>query len=573
MATKNDMRKKEYEYDANQWMYVKKASVQEREEHPQTIIYVRVSTERQVTEWNWLKSQEDACRRWAEERWITIVNVFSDDGVSWAITSRKWLNDAIKFLQEENKYELKIQYFICTEISRISRSESNMASDNLLHAIRGTWARIFTTMTWEVTEWLKTDAELMVSKNYRLEVKERTINWLISKMYAWDWAFPTPAWYEWIKQKDEHNKYVWVIVKKEPEASVIKEALEMFASWALMNATWIQYFLQNSVIWQNGKWKELWHSFALRLLDIHRLYFYTWQIIYPKYWILSPIPANHEPLISISTLNNILERLGKKWPVRNWERKDLSKNFPLRWLLYCPHCWYPMTWRSSKWRSDMYDYYGCKRKECSWRTNISLQLVHKQYKDLLTSIKPANNAIKIIDVMLKNKMKDRDNQLTFMSAESEKRIKEIDEKIENLKNLLGKISNSLLIEETQQEWTELVHEKEHLIKISNDRKLAEKDAAIIFDRVKTLLTNPVAIRNLWSLELKRLQAVAFFWEKIYYKKNAGFQTSTFTSLYKALANLNTIKNSSGAVDGDRTHDTRSHSPLLYQLSYNRHKSI
>lgn len=562
MATKYDARKKEYEYDTAKWMYVKKASVQERDAHPQCIIYVRVSTERQVTEWNWLKSQEDACRRWANERWISIVKVFSDDWVSWAVASRKWLNDAIKFLQEENKVDKNIHRFVCTELSRISRSESNMVSEGLLHAIWDTWARIRTTMWWEVLEWIKTDAELMVAKTYRLDVKERTINWLKSKMYAWEWVFPLPPWYEWTKKRDENNKFISVIELKQPDASVIKEALEMFASWTIVGQIWIQRFLQNSVIWKNSKGKELWHSYAARLFDIHRLYFYAWQIIFPKYEIFSPIPGHHPALISLSTLNQILERLNMKWPTKNWERKDISESFPLRGLLHCPYCWYSMTWRTSQWRSATYDYYWCKRKDCPWKCSISVDTIHKEYKELLAWIKPSNSIIKLVDLILKENINNKNQQLKYMNTENEKRIEEIDAKIENLKNMLGKLSNQVLIEKSEQEWAELEQEKEYLMKLSQDRHLAENDIAIIFDKVKTLLTNPVAIRNLWSIELKRLQATVFFWDKIFYKKSEGFQTATFTALYKALSSSDTHQILNGAGYGIRTHDPLDHNQML-----------
>ena len=42
------------------------------------------------------------------------------------------------------------------------------------------------------------------------------------------------------------------------------------------------------------------------------------------------------------------------------------------------------------------------------------------------------------------------------------------------------------------------------------------------------------------------------------------------SIFQTQKNIHFWISLSGAVDGDRTHDTRSHSPLLYQLSYNRH---
>lgn len=124
---------------------------------------------------------------------------------------------------------------------------------------------------------------------------------------------------------------------------------------------------------------------------------------------------------------------------------------------------------------------------------------------------------------MKEKIKDKNKQLIFINSENDKRIMEINEKIENLKNLLGKISNPVLVEKTEQEWTELMQEKEYLKKVNEDRKIAENDVDIIFDRVKTLLTNPIAIWNLGSLELKRLQVIVFFGEKLFYKKMEAFK--------------------------------------------------
>jgi hypothetical protein len=45
------------------------------------------------------------------------------------------------------------------------------------------------------------------------------------------------------------------------------------------------------------------------MLETNRLYFYAGYIIYPPYDIFEPIPANHPAIISLSTVNQIIERL------------------------------------------------------------------------------------------------------------------------------------------------------------------------------------------------------------------------------------------------------------------------
>jgi hypothetical protein len=45
------------------------------------------------------------------------------------------------------------------------------------------------------------------------------------------------------------------------------------------------------------------------MLETNRLYFYAGYIIYPPYEIFEPIPANHPAIISLSTVNRIIERI------------------------------------------------------------------------------------------------------------------------------------------------------------------------------------------------------------------------------------------------------------------------
>nr|MBR6099941.1 hypothetical protein [bacterium] len=125
-----------------------------------------------------------------------------------------------------------------------------------------------------------------------------------------------------------------------------------------------------------------------------------------------------------------------------------------------------------------------------------MEEIHKQYKELLLSVKPSNEVIKTIDLVLNEIIRDKNQQLKYVDTENSKRIKEINQKIDELKSLLGKISNTVLIEKTEQEWAELMQEKENLERVSKNRSLSENEIAIVFDRVKTLLTNPIAVRNL-----------------------------------------------------------------------------
>lgn len=119
---KSDISKK-LQFDIEKWEYIEKEQYIDAKQNPTAIIYVRVSDQKQVDEGIGLESQEATCRRWAETKNIKILKIFADEAPSWANMSRKGIQDAIDFLKKENSRYQKVSYFLCTEVSRISRSE------------------------------------------------------------------------------------------------------------------------------------------------------------------------------------------------------------------------------------------------------------------------------------------------------------------------------------------------------------------------------------------------------------------------------------------------------------------
>ena len=558
-----------YGYDSKTWKYVLKDVVKENLTSPNGIIYVRVSTDKQISDGNWLESQEKKCREFAKLKNINIVApVFVDWWVSWASEQKDWLERAIKFLEDANKKDLTVSFLICTEISRITRMEQTEKSHFLLYRIRRTWARIFLANTWkEAWDDLETDIWIAIAKNERLLTRERTINWLKAKMRAWDYIFQLPPWYDRYQERINWKKESRIKIV-EPEASIVKEWLEMYASGTLSSQTELLNFFKKAGLSSKGyhgkksNEMQLWNSYAANMLEINRLYFYAGYIIYPQYGIFEPIPANHPAIISLSTVNQIIERVENRWPLRNWIRKDINRLFPLRWILFCPDCGYPLTWWTTKWHWGLYDYYWCKHDWCKGNCNISADLIHSEYEKMLKTIQPKPSVIKLMESILNEEIENKNKELSNGNKKLQKRIEEINIKIEQLKSRFDNLCNDRLKKQTEQEWVELESEKEHLFRIQENAEIWDNDIKIIYDRVKTILTDPIAIWKLGSIELKHLQAKVYFWEKIYYKKNEGFLTPQLSALYKALASISDSKILHGADYGIRTHDPLDHNQML-----------
>ncbi len=68
---------------------------------PKSIIYCRVSSDRQVKEGHGLDGQEQRCRNFAHERGYEVVAVFRDEGVSGGIIDREGMQEMLDFLGSE----------------------------------------------------------------------------------------------------------------------------------------------------------------------------------------------------------------------------------------------------------------------------------------------------------------------------------------------------------------------------------------------------------------------------------------------------------------------------------------
>ena len=566
MATKRKNKKfdwsKQYDFDINKWLIEKQQYI-DFKENPTAIIYTRVSDQKQVSDWNGLDSQEKKCRDWAKSQWIRIVEVFQDWWVSWAVMNRDWLEAAIQFLKEKNKDKPTINYFICSELSRISRSESRNDTDTIIKRIEDTKVEIYLASTWSniskkwIADIMNTDLQIMMAKTERLQIRERSMAGSISKLYAWEWIFSAPVWYERICHRVDW-KMKKELIKQEPQASIIKEWLELFANWVIQNQARLLDYFNEKQLKSNHHSAKPWKltiPFVSRLFEYEKLYFYAWYIFYPNpdYWINSPVIAMHEPLITLSTMAKILDRLKEKWNNKWWIRKDTSAKFPLRWIIYCPCCWYPMTWRASKWKMWVYyDYYGCKRKDCNEKSNIWTAELHKEYEDLLKQFTAKPWMIKLIDKILSNVIKEKNKILWKESEQMKKQIERIDAEISWISNKIWKIENPDIIKSLEKDWTDLLEQKEKLQANMKDNSLTENDFNILYDRVKTMIIDPVAIRKVGSVELKKLEAWVLFGGKIYYEKNEGFQTPQISVLHSIISGVSTPLVSSGAGDETRT---------------------
>ncbi len=556
-----------YDFDLEKG-FIEKEQIKLFKQNPTAIIYVRVSDIKQVNFGNWLESQEKSCRERAAFNWVKVLKIFEDKWISWAKMERDWINAAVAYLKQMNKKIPQVTYFLCTEISRISRSESIDDSGKMQKTIESTGVQIILTRSntniskKTPSDILNTWVQFLMATNERLQIKERSMAGTKAKLYDGEWCLAVPVWYERVQSK-VNGKRQFEIKQVEPQASIIKEWLELFANWVLENPARLLEYFNNKKLVTNHRSPKPWNikpSFVQRLFEPQKLYFYAWYLICPKYDILQPIVAKHEPLITMSTMGKILSRLNIKWAEKVWVRKDNSETFPLRWVLYCPKCWNPMTGATSTGRGGKYDYYFCK--DCKPRENIRADELHEEYKKLLGTLKVKPSMIKLVEDILNNAVKEKNKILAELEKRDKREIAVLDEKIRLASEKFGKATDEMILARIEQERKSLEEERENLENKLKDYTIQQRDLDIIYDRVKTMLVDPVNIWENFPVSVKVLQAWVRFGGKIYYKKNEGLRTPQISSLNALIHNTNSGNLIYGAGYGIRTHDPLDHNQML-----------
>lgn len=490
------------------------------------IIYTRVSTAKQLLEGSWLDTQRQACEKFAAENWLTIVKYFEDKAISWAKLTRPWLDAAIEYLKAENKKEKRIGYFVCTEMSRISRADDVIDSYMKVDEIEDTWVEIRTVNAVRRTETdedeFMNDFNMIKAKYEKKLINKRCHQWQIEKARRWDWPFNgAPVWYlkEWLGKKSR-------IIVDDTKASIVAEWLKLFADDVLV---WKADLLN----YRNSKWlttgwhkKKLYISFIEKQFKIHRLFFYAWMLIYPERGINEPIQWNWDALISKSTLLNLIKKIQmneKKW----WSRSQDEPKYPeflLRWYITCPTCGRRLTcWYSQSHTWKKHPYYGCANKNCTNRITVAKDLLENSFQELLRKSSMPEEIVACFNSVVEQQwMWLKSQEQSEKKDNSRERL--IEKRMAELELAMSKNVNSAVIDKRNSEYVEL---KSQLEKIQEEKisMIYTADTLLpLLDKTAKILTNPYDTWQNSDKELRQLLLGVWYNDEILFEKKSETRT-------------------------------------------------
>ena len=517
----------------------------------QAVIYARVSSTKQVTQGDGLNSQNTRCREYAKYKGYEVIETFVDD-MSGSLITRPGMQAMLKFLRKRKKLGTVV---IIDDISRLARGiEAHLQLRSALNDAEGKLESPSIEFGEDSDSILVENLLASVSQHQRQKTGEQTTNRMRARSLGGYWVFQAPIGYQYVR-KAGHGK---VLVRHEPYATILAEALEGYAAGRFETQVEVKRFLEScSEFPKDTKSGEIRNQ---RVTD------WLTRPIYAGYievanWNVSLRKGQHEGLISFETYQKIQTRLteGAKAPAR----KNISADFPLRGFILCLDCQKPLTacWSKSK-TGKKHPYYLCPTKECvSYRKSIRRNVLEGEFADLLHTLQPTERLFDLAKTMFKDIWAQRQAQADVRLASLKRKADKIDKQIEGLLDRIVEANNPTVVTAYEARIAKL--EQERLLiaeKLQNSARPAHTFEDL-FELAFKFLQNPWKLWDSGQLTLQRMVLRLAFSDRIPYCRKTGLRTPNLSLPFNMLDSIQMGKSEMVTPRGFE--------PLTYRLGISR----
>ena len=493
------------------------------------VIYCRVSSTKQTTQGNGLDSQETRCREYARYRGHDVVKVFKDDA-SGGLVTRPAMQSMLAFLKSRRKETTVV---IIDDISRLARGlEAHLKLRAAISAVGG----ILESPSIEFGE--DSDSQLVenllasVSQHQRQKNGEQTKNRMRARTMNGYWSFYPPVGYRF-ERVAGHGK---LLVRAEPVASIVAEALNGFATGRFASQAEVQRFFESQPQFPKAKNGGI---TIQRVTEILNQPIYSGHIEVAK-WDIPLRKGQHEGLISLETYLEIQERLHGK--ARLPVRQNVNADFPLRGFVTCGDCNHPLTANWSKGRHTHYPYYICRTKGCaSAGKSIPRAKVEDAFEEVLRCLTPSQDLIALASHIFRDLWEQRAASENAAKLSMKAELSQIDRKLNQLLDRIVDADSETLIKAYEKRLQEFESQKLVLNeKIANcGRPLPDYDET--FRTAMEFLASPCKLWASERLEDRRAVLKLAFADNMAYVPKEGFRTAEFSLPFRALQDFSGSK--------------------------------
>lgn len=500
---------------------------EKQDEHiRKAVIYCRVSSAKQTVQGDGLASQETRCREFAKYKGYEVVEVFRDDS-SGSLTSRPGMQAMLLFLKSRRKEPHAV---IIDDISRLARGL--MAHFELRVQI-GDAGGVLVSPSIEFGE--DSDSQLVenllasVSQHQRQKNGEQTVNRMRARIQNGYWVFQAPVGYRYERESGQGK----ILVRDEPNASILQEAFEGYASGRFETQVEVKRFLEQQPSFPkdlpNGEIRNQ------RIYDMLTRMVYTGYVEAPN-WGVGLRAGKHEGLISLETFEKIQARL--KGTAKAPARKDINADFPLRGFILCDDCNKPLTACWSQGKHRKYAYYLCATKGCaSYRKSIKRDELEREFETVLQKLQPAESLFGVARAMFRDAWDMRLAQAGQVLKTLKANVAKLESQIDGLLDRIVETSNASVVSAYEKKIAKLEREKalavEKLVASGKPRRTLEES----FEHALQFLSSPWSIWNNSDLLGKRTVLRLAFLEPLAFSRKEGLRTPNLAFPFKALGRI------------------------------------
>ena len=489
------------------------------------VIYCRVSDTKQTIRGTGLNSQETRCREFAAMRGYEVVRVFTDDA-SGGLINRPGMQTMLGFLAQQKRNP---HIVIIDDISRLARGlQAHLELRSALSKAGG----ILESPSIEFGE--DSDSQLIenllasVSQHQRQKNGEQTLNRMRARASNGYWVFQAPLGYRYERISGQGK----VLMPDEPLASVVREALEGYASERFSTQAEVKRFFEAQGCFPKNRRGEVTNQ---RVNDILTQPLYAGYLELPR-WDIDLRPARHDGLIDLETFQKIHDRLNGI--ARIPARKDINQDFPLRGFVLCGCCGKPLTACWSKGKAKHYPYYLCHQKGCEARgKSIRRELVEGDFEELLKALRPTSELFDLASSLFRSLWDQRAETMQKHGQSMKAELSQIERKIAQLMDRLVEADSESIIRAYEKRIGDLERDRmvtqERIAKCGKPLDTYEDT----FEHAITFLSNPWKLWENGSIEHRQTVLKLAFADNLAYDRENGFRTPEISLPFKALGDI------------------------------------
>ena len=324
-----------------------------------------------------------------------------------------------------------------------------------------------------------------------------------------------------------------LLVRDEPVASIIAEALEGYASGRFQTQAEVRRFLQDDPRFPRSPTGNV---SSERVSQMLQKPFYAGYLNSEAYG-LSWHRMQHEPLISLETYEKIQARRNSR--AKAPKRANIGDHFALRGIAVCACCDAPLRSSFSKARNGTrHPYYLCQTKGCEvYGKSIRRDVLEADVGELIKQLEPAAGLSDLVTAMFRKAWDTR-------AAQAVDAVRVMRQKVTKIEGDIAKTLDRLV--ETD---SDTVHRalESRIEGLERQKALWAEKAATQSEPARSFedqlepalafLTNPWKLWESGEITLRRLVLKLAFADRIRYCRNEGARTPEIALPFKALGGV------------------------------------